>query len=228
MSSVRKVYLGYAGEDATPRATGTKTAAYNAQFGDIVVVDSTAGPITVNLPDCDKVGMISVQMRAGANAVTIDGYNSQTVDGAATIQLTAVSQTVLLAGDGLGAWTSVAGGGLLAGLDGTYDRVASNVNTVATSGATQTIPEPSVSSFNDITLTANCTLTLPATTKGKHLHFVFRQDATGSRTVTWPAGTKFPGGSLTITATANAVDYVEAISMVAGTWIVYRSGAAIA
>lgn len=228
MSSVRQVYLGPAGEDATPRATAVKTAAYDAQYGDIVVVDTTGGAITVTLPNGVKVGLVSVQLRAGGSAVTIDGYGAQTVDGAANIQLTVVGQTVLLACDGLGAWTSAAGGSPMASLDTTYQRVVNNVNTVSTSGAAQTIPEPSAYGLNDITLTANCTFTLPATTKGKILRFIIRQNGTGGYNVTWPAGTKFPGGSLTITAGANSIDYVEAVSVVAGVWDVWREGAAFA
>jgi hypothetical protein len=103
------------------------------------------------------------------------------------------------------------------------------VNTVAASGTALTIPQPGQYQLNDITLTGNVTLTLPTPTKGKFLRFVFRQDATGSRTVTWPAGTIWPGGTdLVVTAAAGSIDYVEAICVVEGVWMVTRLGAAYA
>lgn len=58
-----------------------------------------------------------------------------------------------------------------------------------------------------LTLTGNCTFTFPTATAGKSFMFLLKQDATGSRTVTWPAAVKWPGGTApTITATANKMD----------------------
>ncbi len=103
------------------------------------------------------------------------------------------------------------------------------INTVAASGAAQTIPDPAKAKWNDITLTANCTLTLPTPTPGRELNLVFRQDATGSRTLTWPANTKGPAGTIPVpTATASAVDVYKAISVATGVWLVYRPAAALA
>jgi hypothetical protein len=222
------VRLGFGGEDAVLRATGTKTAAYNAQYGDCVVVSTAGGAVTVTLPASDRRGLVAVRLLAGTAAVTVDGYSAETVDGAANAQVVFTGETRIFASDGLGAWTTMASGGSTAGLSAILQPVVGAVNTVAASGATQTIPEPNVYKKNDITLTASCTLTLPATTKGKSLEIVFRQGGSGSYTVTWPAGTKFPGGSLTITAALNSVDLVKVTSVVEGTWIAYRVGAAIA
>lgn len=59
-----------------------------------------------------------------------------------------------------------------------------------------------------VTLTANCTLTFPtAATAGKSFMLVIKQDATGSRTITWPSSVKWPGNTApTITATASKAD----------------------
>ena len=105
---------------------------------------------------------------------------------------------------------------------------APSCDTVAVSGAAQTIPEPGTAFYNDITLTADCTLTLPATTAGKMIMFVFRQDGTGSWEVTWPANTIVPGGTLQPTAAASSVDVFVALSVVEDVWMVYRAGAAFA
>jgi hypothetical protein len=68
-----------------------------------------------------------------------------------------------------------------------------------------------------ILLQANATsITLP--TGGARLDLLIQQDATGSRSVTWPAVIKFPGGTdPVITSTANAISWVTLIQA-AGTW----------
>jgi hypothetical protein len=58
-----------------------------------------------------------------------------------------------------------------------------------------------------LTLTGNCTFTFPTATAGRSFIVLLRQDATGSRTVTWPAAVKWPAGTApTITATASKQD----------------------
>lgn len=58
-----------------------------------------------------------------------------------------------------------------------------------------------------LTLTGNCTFTFPTATAGKGFTLLLRQDGTGSRTVTWPAAVKWPGGTApTITSTASKMD----------------------
>jgi len=58
-----------------------------------------------------------------------------------------------------------------------------------------------------LTLTANCTYTFPTPVAGKSFLLKQMQDATGSRTATWPATVKWPGGTApTITATASKGD----------------------
>lgn len=58
-----------------------------------------------------------------------------------------------------------------------------------------------------LTLTGNCTFTFPTATAGKSFIMLLKQDATGSRTVTWPAAVKWPSGTApTITSTASKLD----------------------
>jgi hypothetical protein len=57
-----------------------------------------------------------------------------------------------------------------------------------------------------ITLTGTCTITMPTATSGKSFIMFLKQDATGSRTVTWTT-VKWPGGTApTITSTASKQD----------------------
>lgn len=58
-----------------------------------------------------------------------------------------------------------------------------------------------------LTLTGNCTFTFPTATAGQSFILLLRQDGTGSRTVTWPASVRWPGGTApTITSTASRTD----------------------
>jgi hypothetical protein len=57
-----------------------------------------------------------------------------------------------------------------------------------------------------ITLTGNATITMPTATAGKSFIIMLKQDATGSRSVTWST-VKYPSGTApTITATASRLD----------------------
>ena len=57
-----------------------------------------------------------------------------------------------------------------------------------------------------ITLTGTATITMPTATAGKSFILLLKQDATGSRTVTWTT-VKWPGGTApTITSTASKQD----------------------
>lgn len=70
-----------------------------------------------------------------------------------------------------------------------------NVNTVAASGSTETLPDVTVATMHFITLTANCALTAPTVVAGGSFLLWLIQDGTGSRTVTWGASFKFGAGT---------------------------------
>ena len=63
-----------------------------------------------------------------------------------------------------------------------------------------------------ITLTGNATITMPTATSGKSFIMFLKQDATGSRTVTWST-VKWAGGTApTITSTASRQDILSFIA----------------
>ena len=112
--------------------------------------------------------------------------------------------------DGTGAFSVPAGGG---GGD--------TLNTVAASGATQTIDFATADVW-DITLSANCTFTLSGFTSGDpdFLTLILRQDGTGSRTVTWPTITWIGSGiAPTLQTAASSVDSVVLFSFDGGTTV---------
>jgi hypothetical protein len=81
----------------------------------------------------------------------------------------------------------------------------------------------SVSNFFTLTATGNITFSYSNAPSGRVFAFtiVFAQDATGGRTITWPSGTKWPGGSVPpATTTANAIDIWSVMTYDGGTtWI---------
>lgn len=78
--------------------------------------------------------------------------------------------------------------------------ISSPVNTNTSSGTTETLPDTTVNPMTALTLTANCVLTFPAATAGKGFMLQLIQDATGSRTVTWPS-VRWPGGTPPVLST---------------------------
>ena len=57
-----------------------------------------------------------------------------------------------------------------------------------------------------LTLTGNCTLTMPTAGAGKSFIILLRQDATGSRSITWSTVNWAGGTAPTITSTASKQD----------------------
>lgn len=84
------------------------------------------------------------------------------------------------------------------------------VTTIAASGSSRALAFPaSGNAAYDITLTANCAVTLTGGTSGQYqtITLVLRQDATAGRTPTLPAGVKWPGGTApTPNTTAGNID----------------------
>jgi hypothetical protein len=95
-----------------------------------------------------------------------------------------------------------------------------NVNTVAASGAAQTIPEPSVATISRLTLTAaTCTLTFPAAAAGKSFTLVGVQDGTGGRLFAYPGNVKWVGGvAPTLSTGAGKIDYLAFVCTDGANW----------
>ena len=71
-----------------------------------------------------------------------------------------------------------------------------------------------------LTLTGNCTYTFPTPVAGQSFTLVQNQDATGSRTVTWPASVKWPASTApTITATASKADKFVFTAIDSSNWL---------
>jgi hypothetical protein len=98
------------------------------------------------------------------------------------------------------------------------------INTVTNAGASQTLPDPSVQSISRLTLTQNCTLTLPTATAGKSFTLVLVQGGSGSYTISCAAA-KWPGGIVPVLSTAvSAVDYLSFACVDGSTWAGFVAG----
>ena len=101
--------------------------------------------------------------------------------------------------------------------------------TVTASGSATTV-DLTNGNTQTLTLGANTTLTLTGATVSTSctLSLYIVQDATGGRTVTWPAGVKWPGGTApTLSTAANARDLVVLETLDGGSvWFANLSGLA--
>lgn len=95
------------GGGATRGAYRTVTTSGNVVSGDyLIIADATAGAITMTLPPAALVpGRIYVfkRINSGANAVIVDGYAAETIDGSATHTLTPQWNSVTIMSNGT-AW----------------------------------------------------------------------------------------------------------------------------
>lgn len=90
----------------------TKTSTYSATPQDYLIkCDATSGSFTINLPDATTnsfsganscLGRIYVikKIDSSGNTVTVDGFNSQTIDGATTKVLSSQWETLRIQSDG--------------------------------------------------------------------------------------------------------------------------------
>jgi hypothetical protein len=98
------------------------------------------------------------------------------------------------------------------------------VQSIVNSGTAATI-SISTNTIIRYTLNGNCTFTFPTTTAGTSFTLELVQDATGSRTVTWPASVRWPAGTApTLTTTASRRDVFTFLCTDGSTWFGFTSG----
>lgn len=82
---------------------------------------------------------------------------------------------------------------------------------------------------NIINMTGNISLTMPQATPGREFKLLVRQDATGSRTITWPASVKVDESSASqpsATPSRSTLFALEAIDN--NSWLLFRAGSGYA
>ena len=109
--------------------------------------------------------------------------------------------------------------------------LAKNILGTETDQATVTIDWSDITKgkARDIILGGNRTIAFSNVTVGQWLVINPIQDATGSRTATWPSGINWPGGTApTLTATANAIDTFTFHCTASGVYRGYFAGFGLA
>lgn len=197
---------------------GTATKLETARTINGVAFDGSAN--IVILPNVDNTSDINkpvstaqaaadaaVQAAAAADATTkanarqaalVSGTNIKTINGT----------TLLGSGDLATGDVTLVGAQTLTNKTLTAPAVNGYTEGVATaSTSTAYAINITTASVQILTLTGNCTYTFPTAVAGKSFLLVQKQDATGSRTATWPAAVKWPSGTApTLTATASKSD----------------------
>lgn len=121
--------------------------------------------------------------------------------------------------------TIILGRNIVAQIGAKYDSLSSlakgekggtykgQTNIVAATGATETVVDLDTADIQFWTLDSNCTVTFPTdVAEGHQLRLFLKQDGTGSRIVTWPAGIKWPSSTApTLTTTAAKTDSLRFI-----------------
>lgn len=168
------------------------------------------------------VGWLTTRIGSGGTAATV-GWGNITGTLASQVDLQAEldakenslgnpasdGQVLSSTAAGVRSWASVS-----SGLD-----VAITANT----GTAYTVNLANGSLF-DLTLTGNCTFTFPTATLGTKFTLLLQQDATGSRTITWPISVRWANS---VTPIINSIPYrTDIISFVAegSDWLGYVIG----
>tara|TARA_Y100000310_G_scaffold87397_1_gene84227 strand:- start:939 stop:1811 length:873 start_codon:yes stop_codon:yes gene_type:complete len=196
----------------------TKTTAYTvvlADFAKTILCDASGGAFTVTLPAAATAGdgyKVTVKKSdSSANAVTVDGNSSETIDGATTKALSSQYDAIVLACDGSN-WHLVAdnAGGVSLNTAQNWTKGQRGEITGLSDGATIT-PDMDDSNNFSVTLGGNRTLANPSNlTAGQTGSIYVTQDGTGSRTLSYGTYWDFAGGSApTLTTTAAAVDRID-------------------
>lgn len=110
------------GGGGSSTTTPTKTSTYNANAGELVLCDATAGAFPVNLPVGQAAGVqvIVKKLDTSINPVTVTAGAGESIGTGTTAAVSLFGETFVLTSAGAGAWNVSAGQKSLVSLDNRY------------------------------------------------------------------------------------------------------------
>jgi hypothetical protein len=187
-------------------------------FGDAIVTGiATFGTSSVTIDGNTNNIRVGSAVTVNTTGINLSGIVTATTANATTVNATTVSATTVSANNVsvAGIVTANATGINVAGIvtattlsKTTLSDYSEKVNALGNTGTAATINLAN-GNFVTATLTGNCTFTFTTSigTGSQSFSLFLTNDATPSRTITWPASVRWPGGSVPVrTETANKTD----------------------
>jgi hypothetical protein len=203
--------------------TGNTLTPATLTAGSGVTITNGSGAISIAFTGPGSGSVTSVDVSGGTTGLTTSG-GPITSTGVITL-----AGTLAVANGGTGAATLAAAG--IATLTGTETLTNKTVEAgTFTNGYTEEVFTGNSSTaitldlangtVQIITLTGNCVYTFPTPVAGKSFTLIHLQDATGSRTVTWPSTVDWPSATApTLTATALRADKFVFTAISGTSWL---------
>ena len=179
--------------------------------------------VTGTLPVAN--GGTGVTISTGTGAVVLNTAPTLTLTNATGLSLTTgVTGTLPVANGGTGVTISTGTGAVTLNTSPTLSGVIINdgyTEEVFTANSSTAITLSLANgTVQIITLTGNCVYTFPTPVAGQSFILIHKQDATGSRTVTWPASVDWPSNTApTLTATALKADKFVFTAIDGSNWL---------
>ena len=199
------------GDNTATGIISTGASGSTAQYAILNISGTKTAACNLNVPASSKSYVINNSAALGGYALTVRGFTSPSTY---TTGITLVDgEKAIVAWNGTDYVKIASSSGPVAFTTLTASGSAATPPVVVTFSAAAMAINCALSNVFTTTMTANVTVapTFSNLTDGQTINWFITQDATGSRTMTWPTSFKWAGGlTQTLSTTASAVDLLVA------------------